>query len=115
MGGRPVANPGRHRIGWPLLGGGIVSPEPEPRSCQPSRHGLRETYLVARRGDSERIFEAQRAGVRARLLGTGMQPETADRWLDTWVLEATGRGLPKDGRYWEAGWDWIAEERSSRQ
>ena len=37
-----------------------------------------------------------------------MQPETADRWLDAWVLEATGRGLPKDGTYWRAGWDWIA-------
>jgi hypothetical protein len=21
---------------------------------------------------------------------------------DAWVLEATGRGLPKDGRYWDA-------------
>ena len=44
-----------------------------------------------------------------------MQPETADRWLDAWVLEATGRGLPKDGAYWQAGWDWIAEERAARR
>ena len=43
-----------------------------------------------------------------------MQPETADRWLDAWVLEATGRGLPKDGAYWNAGWDWITEERERR-
>ena len=70
---------------------------------------------MGRRSDPELIFEAQRAGVRARLTGIGMQPETADRWLDTWVLEATGRGLPKDGRYWQAGWDWIGAERAVRR
>ena len=43
-----------------------------------------------------------------------MQPQT-DRWLDAWVLEATGRGLPNDGAYWQAGWDWIAEERAARR
>ena len=37
---------------------------------------------MSRRGDPERIFEAQKAGVRNRLIGNGMQPETADRWLD---------------------------------
>jgi hypothetical protein len=46
---------------------------------------------MSRRADPERIFEAQRAGVRARLLGTGMTPETADRWLDACVLEAAAR------------------------
>ena len=70
---------------------------------------------MSRRGDPARIFAAQRAGVRARLTGTGMQPETADRWLDAWVLEAAGRELPKDGRYWQAGWDWIAAERAARR
>jgi hypothetical protein len=44
-----------------------------------------------------------------------MQPETADRWLDAWVLEATDRGLPKDGAYWQAGWDWIVAEREARR
>jgi hypothetical protein len=68
---------------------------------------------MARRADPERILAAQRAGVRARLTGTGMTPETADRWLDAWVVEATGCGLPKDGRYWNTAWDWIAEERAA--
>ena len=63
----------------------------------------------------ERLFEAQRAGVRARLTETGMQPETADRWLDALVLEATGLGLPKDGAYRHTGWDWIAQERAARR
>jgi hypothetical protein len=44
-----------------------------------------------------------------------MQPETADRWLDAWVLEATGRGLPRDSAYWQTGWDGIAEERERRR
>ena len=70
---------------------------------------------MGRRADPERILEAQRAGVGGRLIGTGMQPDTADRWLDAWVLEATGGGMPKDGEYWQAGWDWIAEERAARR
>ena len=58
---------------------------------------------MSRRGDPERILEAQRSGVRGRLMGTGMQPETADRWLDAWVLEATGRGLPNGRRVLAGG------------
>src|SRR4029450_1052125 len=68
----------------------------EPPIVQNSRRGprqprcrrLRETYRMGRRADLERIFEAQRAGVRGPLTGTGRRPETADRWLDAWVLEA---------------------------
>jgi hypothetical protein len=43
------------------------------------------------------------------MTGTGTQPDTAERWLDAWVLEAADRGLSKDGAYWEVGWDWIAQ------
>jgi hypothetical protein len=64
---------------------------------------------------SERIFAAERAGVRNRLIGNGMTPETADRWLNAWVFEATGRGLPRNGRYWQAAWDWIAAESAARR
>jgi hypothetical protein len=61
---------------------------------------------MSRRGDPERIFDAQRQGVRARLTGTDrIQPETADRWLEAWVLEAATRDLAKDGVYWNAGFD----------
>jgi len=44
-----------------------------------------------------------------------MQPETADRWLDAWVLKATGRGLHRDGAYWDAAWEWITAERATRR
>ena len=46
---------------------------------------------------------------------TGVTAETADHWLEAWVLEATGGGLPKDGRYWGAAWEWIAAERAARR
>ena len=55
---------------------------------------------MARRGDPERIFEAQKAGVRNRLIGNGMQPEAADLWLDAWVPEATGRERPRCVCFW---------------
>lgn len=70
---------------------------------------------MSRRVDPERIFAARRAAVRARLTGTGMTPETADRWLDAWVLEASTRDLPRDGAYWNAGYDWIGAERAARR
>ena len=52
---------------------------------------------MARRADPARIFQARRAAIRNTLTGSGMLLETAERWLDAWVLEATGRGLPRDG------------------
>lgn len=70
---------------------------------------------MARRADSERIFEARRIAVRNTLTGTGMDEATAERWCDAWVLEATGRGLPRDAAYWQAGEEWIAAERAARQ
>ena len=76
---------------------------------------MRHTRRMGGRDDPERIVEPQRAGVRARLTGNGITTETADRWLDAWVLEATGRELPEGGRYWQAGWDWIADARAARR
>ena len=51
-----------------------------------------------------------------RLIGADrMQPETADRWLDAWVLEAATRDVPRDGAYWGAAYDWIAAQRAARR
>jgi hypothetical protein len=49
------------------------------------------------------------------MVDTGMTPETADRWLDAWILEAATRDLPRDGAYWDAGYDWMAAERAARR
>ena len=32
-----------------------------------------------------------------------------------WEIEAAGRGLPRDGDYWTAGAELIAEEREARR
>ena len=70
---------------------------------------------MARRADPERIFEARRATIRYGLMDIGMDEATADRWCDAWILEATGRGLPRDNAYWQAGKEWIATERAARR
>jgi len=44
-----------------------------------------------------------------------MQPETAHRLLEAWVLEAATRDLLRDGSYWSAGYDWIAAEHAAGQ
>ena len=55
---------------------------------------------MSRRADPDRIFDAQRAGIRADR--DRNEPETADRWLDAWGLEAAGRGLSRDEAYYWA-------------
>ena len=70
---------------------------------------------MARRADPERIFQARRDAIRNTLNGSGMSLETAERWCDAWEIEAVGRGLPKDGVYWQTGWDWIVEERAAHR
>ena len=63
---------------------------------------------------------------RAHLRGPeGRRPQPADRQRDAArdgrpMARRVGPGgdrprLPKDGAYWQAGWDWIAEERAARQ
>ena len=70
---------------------------------------------VSRRADPERIFQAWRSATRNNLTSSGMSFETAERWCDAWVLEATGRGLQRDTAYWQAGAEWIAAERAARR
>ena len=76
---------------------------------------MRDAYRMARRADPERIFQARRDAIRNTLTGSGMTPEMAERWCDAWVLEAAGRGLPRDRTYWTAGAEWIASERAARR
>ena len=70
---------------------------------------------MSRRADPERIHQARRDAVRNTLAGTGTAVETADRWCDAWEAEAERRSLGRDRDYWDAGWDWIAAERTARR
>jgi hypothetical protein len=70
---------------------------------------------MGRRADPDRIFTAWRTATRNRLTDGGMSVETAERWCDAWEIEAAGRGLPKDGACWQAGWQWIEAERAARR
>ena len=70
---------------------------------------------MARRVDPARIFQARRDAIRNTLTGSGMDLATAERWCDDWEIEAAGRGLPRDGEYWQLGAEWIAAERAARQ
>jgi len=69
---------------------------------------------MSRRSTPERIDEARRAATRNRLMGEGVTPATADAWLAAWAEQAARDGLERDGAYWTAGWDWIADQRTRR-
>ena len=66
---------------------------------------------MARRSTPERIDAARRAAVRASLIGEGASEETADAWIAAWEAQAAEDGLERGSAYWQAGWDWIAEQR----
>lgn len=66
-----------------------------------------------RRGDPERIYQAQRAGIFARLRQQERLGEiAAEDWITRWEDHAEAEGLSgsKVG-FWDAGWDWITEQR----
>ena len=69
---------------------------------------------MSRRGDPERIYEAQRAGIYARLTQSErVELLEAEHWIARWErhAEATGRARGSQG-YWTDAWAWIAESRS---
>ena len=70
---------------------------------------------MSRRADPDRLHQARRAGTLRRLEVTGISVELAERWVAAWEREAEIRDLPRDGAYWDAGWTWIAEQRSARK
>ena len=70
---------------------------------------------MTRRADPERIYQAGRAATRNRLIGDGLLEVTANDWIARWEAHATEIGLVRDGRYWEAGWNWISEQRGPKR
>jgi hypothetical protein len=67
---------------------------------------------MARRSTPERIDAAHRTGTRQRLTGEGVDRDRADAWIAAWEAQEPRDVKLRDGAYWNAGWDWIAAERS---
>ena len=68
-----------------------------------------------RRGHQERIYQAQRAGIFARLVTSERVSEIdAEHWISRWEREADASGRQRDDHYWSAAWDWITEQRRRR-
>jgi hypothetical protein len=44
-------------------------------------------------------------------MGQGMSPERADEWIARWEARAVPGSFASDGRYWNAGWEWIDSQR----
>jgi hypothetical protein len=68
---------------------------------------------VTRRRDPERIYQAQRAGIFARLTQNERVDELdAEHWISRWERQAEAEGIePRGHAFWDAGWQWIAENR----
>lgn len=69
-----------------------------------------------RRGDPERIYQAQRAGVLMRLTqGEHVNAQVAERWIAAWERHAETFGLHRGVvGFWDHGWAWITEQRDPR-
>lgn len=70
-----------------------------------------------RRGDPERIYHAQRAGIFARLTqGEHVNAVAAEDWIARWEEHAEGEGLSRSMvGFWDQGWDWITEQRAPKR
>ena len=69
---------------------------------------------MARRSTPERLDEARNAATRYRLMGEGMTEATANALLAAWADQAAREGIERGAGYWDAGRDWIAEQRARR-
>ena len=66
-----------------------------------------------RRGDYERLYQAQRAGTFRRLvMFEGLEALEAEGWISRWEREAGAKRIARGSMgFWDAGWRWIAENR----
>ena len=71
---------------------------------------------MPRRGEPERIYLAQRAGIFARLRDAErLGAFDVEQWIAAWEREAEATGIiPGSQGFWDAGWLWIAENRRRR-
>jgi hypothetical protein len=70
---------------------------------------------MARRPDAERLYQARRATLTARLINqAGLSPESAEMWVIAWEDEAELRG--RSGwsvSFWDGAWGWIEKQRAA--
>ena len=67
---------------------------------------------MTRRGDPERIYHAQRAGIFRRLVDQQRVIELdAEHWISRWEREAEASGRARDNHHWSDAWTWITERR----
>ena len=71
---------------------------------------------MSRRGDPERIYQAQRAGIFQRLVTSERINELdAEHWISRWEREAEASGRARStATFWDDAWEWIAEQRRRR-
>ncbi len=70
---------------------------------------------MTRRRDRERIYQARRAGLVARIASSGVAADRADALVAAWEVEASASGLSRDGEaYWDEAWAWLEPRRWSR-
>jgi hypothetical protein len=70
---------------------------------------------MTRRGDPERIYQAQRAGIFQRLVeGERVNVLDAEHWIARWEREAEAAGRVRGTGFWDDGWRWIAAEHHRR-
>jgi hypothetical protein len=68
---------------------------------------------MSRRSTPERFYQAHRSGTVQRLLGEGELPQRAEALVAAWEAATADDGLERDGRWWEAAWEWIVERYAS--
>ena len=68
---------------------------------------------MTRRGDPERIYQAQRAGIFRRLVDAErLDKLDAEHWIARRERKAEDIGRPRGSTgYWDEGWRWIEGER----
>ena len=72
---------------------------------------------MSRRADPVRIYLAQRAGMRSRMVEAWVMTESAaDALLIAWEGEAARRGLnPLDNSFWTLAEAWMIDQRGRRR
>jgi hypothetical protein len=66
---------------------------------------------MSRRSTPERLYQANRSGTVKRLIAERELPERAEALVAAWEAERADDGHGRDGRWWDAAWEWIDSQR----